>query len=62
VSTLVFRESTIYLQSATRERGVVSLVSGDGKRYDLEYRVQVEKGETYWNEYWVNGKLYGRSR
>jgi hypothetical protein len=29
---------------------------------NIQYRVHVENGETYWNEYWFNGDLYGRQR
>jgi hypothetical protein len=46
----------------SREKGVITVVWKSGKRVDVEYRVHVEKGQTYWNEYWFSGKLYGRSR
>ena len=44
----------------TREQGVIILRYPDGRQDTVEYRVHVEKGETYWNEYWFDGKLYGR--
>ena len=44
----------------TREQGVVILRYPDGRQETVEYRVHVEKGETYWNEYWFDGTLYGR--
>ena len=34
----------------------------NGNEETLEYRVHVEKGETYWREYWFNGKLYNKIR
>ncbi len=46
----------------TKEKGIITLVSSEGLRSSHEYSVHVEKGETYWNEYWINGKLYGRTR
>jgi hypothetical protein len=46
----------------TREKGVITVTWQSGRRIDVEYRVHVENGQTYWNEYWFNGKLYGRSQ
>ncbi len=48
--------------SGTREQGTITLVYGNGKRETIQYRVHVERGEVYWNEYWFNGDLYGRRR
>jgi hypothetical protein len=44
----------------TRQKGIITLVYESGERADVQYGVQVEKGETYWNEYWFDGELYGK--
>jgi len=44
------------------KRGTVSLIDRNGKRETIQYKVQVENGEVYWNKYWFNGELYGRRR
>jgi hypothetical protein len=46
----------------TREQGVITISYSNGNTTTVEYRVHVENGETYWNEYWFNGELYGRER
>ncbi len=46
----------------TRQKGVITLVYENGDRADIPFGVHVENGETYWNEYWFDGVLYGRSR
>ena len=46
----------------TRQKGIITLVYESGERADVAYEVHVEKGETYWNEYWFDGRLYGRTR
>jgi hypothetical protein len=46
----------------TRQQGVITLVYDSGERADVQYAVHVEKGETYWNEYFFDGNLYGRKR
>jgi hypothetical protein len=46
----------------TRQQGVITLVYESGERADVQYAVHVEKGETYWNEYFFDGDLYGRKR
>lgn len=45
-----------------REQGVITITYPDGNTATVEYRVHVENGETYWNEYWFDGALYGRER
>lgn len=32
----------------------------DGREVVVEYQVHIEKGKTYWREYWFNGELYGK--
>ena len=46
----------------TPEQGVITIMFSNGNTRDIQYRVHVENGETYWNEYWFNGDLYGRQR
>jgi hypothetical protein len=46
----------------SREKGIITLVYESGERVDVAYQVHVEKGTTYWNEYWFDGVLYGRTR
>jgi len=48
--------------SGSREQGTISLIYGNGKRERIQYKVHVENGEVFWNEYWFNGDLYGRRR
>ncbi|MFC1715615.1 SHOCT domain-containing protein [Candidatus Poribacteria bacterium] len=46
----------------SKQQGVITITSQDGTQSTLEYRVHVEKGETYWREYWFNGKHYSKIR
>ncbi len=46
----------------SREQGVITITYANGNSTTVEYRVHVENGETYWNEYYFNGDLYGRER
>ena len=46
----------------TRQQGVITLVYESGERADVQYAGHVEKGETYWNEYYFDDNLYGRKR
>jgi hypothetical protein len=46
----------------TRQKGVITLVYESGEREEIPFSVHVENGETFWNEYWFDGVLYGRSR
>ena len=46
----------------SREQGVITITYNNGNTTSVEYRVHVENGETYWNEYYFNGTLYGRER
>jgi hypothetical protein len=45
-----------------KRQGVIIIKLQDGTEQTLEYKVHVEKGETYWNEYWFNGSHYSRTR
>jgi hypothetical protein len=46
----------------TREKGSILFVYSSGKRASYEYRVHVENGKVYWNEYYFGGILYGKSQ
>lgn len=50
-----------WVARGTPEKGVFVLTSPSGETSTVEYKVHVEKGKTYWNEYYIDGKLYGRS-
>ena len=41
-----------------KQQGVIIVTSQDGTVRELQYRVFVEKGETYWREYIINGSHY----
>lgn len=43
-----------------REKGALIFTSEDGGQETCEYRVHVEKGQTYWSEYWIDGSLYAK--
>lgn len=47
-----------WMISGTLEKGVLTLVSGDGSQTRLNYRVHVKNGEYYGGEYFFNGELY----
>ena len=44
----------------TPQQGVMVLVDPDGSQTTVRYQVHVEKGQTYWREYFFNGTLYAR--
>jgi len=46
----------------TRERGTLTLVFDNGETSRVPYRVHVERGETFWGEYWFDEQLYGKQR
>ncbi|HGJ67334.1 TPA: SHOCT domain-containing protein [bacterium] len=43
-----------------RQQGTIIITKNNGEQITLEYKVHVEKGETFWNEYLFNGDLYGK--
>ncbi len=45
-----------------KQQGVITITYANGNQTQIQYHVHVERGETYWNEYWFNGDLYGRKR
>jgi hypothetical protein len=46
----------------TREQGVLTITYESGKEREVQYRVHVENGETYWSEYYFAGDLYGKQQ
>ncbi len=44
----------------TRKQGIIFVTFPDGTVTELQYRVYVEKGRTYWREYVINGRLYSK--
>jgi hypothetical protein len=46
----------------TKEKGSIQFRYNDGKQSSYEYRVHVENGTVYWNEYYFGGILYGKSQ
>jgi len=44
----------------TRESGLITIHLPDGGESTIEYRVFVEKGQTYWTEYLFNGRHYAK--
>lgn len=43
-----------------RRQGKIIIRLQGGNENVIEYRVHEENGQTYWNEYWFNGQLYGK--
>jgi len=44
----------------TREQGLLLLRHRDGRQESVPYRVHVERGELFWDEYWFGDELYAR--
>jgi hypothetical protein len=44
----------------TKQQGVLVLTNRDGSQTTVRYQVHVERGQTYWREYYFNGDLYGK--
>lgn len=45
-----------------KEQGQIIVKLNNGNEIIYNYRVHVERGETYWSEYYFNGSLYSKSR
>jgi len=43
-----------------RSQGAITLSYANGNQETVQYQVHDENGETYWAEYYFNGKLYGK--
>jgi hypothetical protein len=44
-----------------RDQGTIIVIMASGEEIYYEYRVQEERGQKYYGEYWFNGKLYSKS-
>jgi hypothetical protein len=54
------RSAGTWSAQGTVEQGVITVTYENGNSRDVNYRVHVENGETYPNEYWFANDLYGR--
>lgn len=54
------RQRGKWLVNGSREQGVMIFTDAAGESSRIEYRVHVEDGRVYWNEYLFGGKLYAR--
>ena len=52
----------IWSVRGNKQEGVIVITLADGTEQLLNYRVHVEKGQTYWNEYIINGDLYSKQK
>jgi len=43
----------------TLKQGQVTLIDVQGKRTVYQYAAHVQNGQTYWDEYFFNGRLFG---
>lgn len=46
--------------TGTPQQGVITYQAQDGSQGTLKYQVLIEKGQTFWNEYYFDGVLYMR--
>lgn len=46
--------------NGNREQGTITLIYSNGEQTVVQYKVNQEKGQTYYNEYWFNGTFYYR--
>jgi hypothetical protein len=46
----------------TKQAGQIIITAPDGSESVIEYRVFVEKGQTYWNEYLFDGSHYSKQK
>jgi hypothetical protein len=51
-----------WIVRGNKEQGVIIIYHANGNEETLQYRVFVEKGQTYWREYLFNGKHYSKIR
>lgn len=49
-----------WIARGTAAKGTIYYQASDGSRDTLSYQVHVERGQTYWNEYYFDGKLYSK--
>jgi hypothetical protein len=55
-------ESGRWSVRGNREQGVLTIVYKDGSQEAINYRVHVEKGQVYWNEYLFDGTLWSKQQ
>jgi hypothetical protein len=48
--------------NGTREQGTITLIYQNGEQTVVQYRVNTEKGQTYYNEYYFNSVFYYREK
>lgn len=46
----------------TKEEGAIIITFDDGTETWVQYRVHRERGQTYWTEYYFDGRLYSKRR
>ena len=51
-----------WMARGTRESGTIIFTYSNGRTSSYQYKVHVENGKVYWNEYYFGGVLYSRSR
>lgn len=56
------RDAGRWIAQGTKQSGVFYITMADGSQATYKYSVHVEKGKTYWNEYYIGGKLYSKQR
>lgn len=44
----------------TKEQGMLIITLANGTQSTYQYQVHIEKGKTYWNEYFIDGSLYSK--
>ena len=44
----------------TKEQGMLIITFANGTQSTYQYQVHVEKGQTYWNEYFIDGSRYSK--
>jgi len=59
-ATGVNRSRARWTVRGTREAGLITIHLPDGTESEIEYRVFVERGQTYWTEYLFNGRHYAK--
>jgi hypothetical protein len=59
-ATGVNRSRARWTVRGTREAGLITIHLPDGGESTIEYRVFVERGQTYWTEYLFNGRHYAK--
>jgi hypothetical protein len=56
------KESGRWTVRGNRQQGVLTIVYNNGSQEVINYQVHIENGQTFWNEYYFGGILWGRQR